>query len=258
MSTLDTGLGTVRDWITQLRLGNASNPAPSVLPANRQILDIGPGETLEIVHANDSDYRRLVSLAEQVFDPGANLMPVMTGPTSPLCTITSSSSYAPADGPWRAADGTPTTHWSVGPSLTQGWWRCCFPAPMTAVGYAITARNPYGDSGPKDWTLRGSNDGVNWTVLDTQSGVIWSNSQRRQFSLAQPASFACWEINITASARPDYAAPLALAEVQLYAPATERILVPSQLDYQIEYRADRTRIKRLAAERRLLTATVRL
>jgi hypothetical protein len=65
-------------------------------------------------------------------------------------------------------------------------------------------------------------------------------------------------LNITASARPDYAAPLALAEVQLYAPATERILVPSPQDYRIEYLTDRTRILRLAAERRRLTATVRL
>ncbi len=258
MSTLDTHLGTVRDWITQLRLDNPTTPVPTVLPGSRQTLDLGPGETLEIVHPADPLYQRLVSLAEQVFESGASLIPVMTGETSPLCAISSSSSYAPADGPWRAADGTPTTHWSVGPSLTHGWWRCVFPAPKTAVSYAITARNPYGDSGPKDWTLRGSNDGVNWTVLDTQVGVTWSNALRRQFSLAQPASFTWWEINITASARPDYAAPLALAEVQFYAPSTERILVPASTDYQIEYLADRTRIKRLAAERRLLSAMVRL
>ena len=258
MSTLDTHLGSVRDWITQIRLGNPTTPVPAVLPGSRQTLDLGPGETLEIVHASDPDYQRLISLAEQVFEPGASLIPVLTGDASPLCSVSSSSSYSQADGPWRAADGTPTTHWSVGPSLTHGWWRCVFPAPKTAVSYAITARNPYGDSGPKDWTLRGSNDGVNWTVLDTQSGVTWSNAQRRQFSLAQPASFARWEINITASARPDYAAPLALAEVQFYAPAKQRILVPSPQDYQIEYLVDRTLIKRLAAERRLLTATVRL
>lgn len=257
MSTLDTRLGTIRDWITQMRLGNPA-ASPIVLPANRQTLDIGPGEILEIVHAGDPDYRRLVSLAEQVFEAGANLMPVMTGPSSPLCTISSSSSYDATDGPWRAADGQVGTHWSIGRSLTIGWWRCCFNAPVSAVSYAITARNPYGDSGPRDWTLRGSNDGVNWTVLDAETGVTWSNGQRRQFNLAQPASFSCWEINITASARPDYAAPLALAEVQLYAPATERILVPSPQDYRIEYLADRTRILRLAAERRRLTATVRL
>jgi hypothetical protein len=258
MSTLDTHLVSVRDWITQLRLGNTTTPVPAVLPGSRQTLDLGPGETLEIVHASDPEYQRLISLAEQVFEAGVSLIPVMTADTSPLCSISSSSSYGSTEGPWRAADGTLTTHWSAGASLTHAWWRCCFPTAKTAVSYAITARNPYGDSGPKDWTLRGSNDGVNWTVLDTQVGVTWSNSQRRQFNLAQPASFSCWEINITASGRPDYAAPLALSEVQFYAPATQRILVPLPQDYQIEYLSDRTRIKRLAAERRLLTATVRL
>ncbi len=257
MSTLDTGLGTVRDWITQMRLGNAS-PAPLILPANRQTLDIGPGETLEIVHASDPDYRRLASLTEQIFDPGASLIPVMAGPSNALCAISASSSYSDVRAAWYAADGQAGSHWSGGAGKTTGWWRCCFTAPVTATGYSIMATAPYGDSSPKDWTLRGSNDGVNWTVLDSGVGVAWVDGQRRQFSLAQPATFACWEINITATARPDYAAPLALAEVQFYAPATQRILVPASTDYQIEYLADRTRIKRLAAERRLLTATVRL
>lgn len=257
MSTLDTRLGTVRDWITQLRLGNSAT-SPILLSANRHILDIGPGETLEIVHASDPDYQRLVLLAEQAFEPGTGLIPAMTGSSSPLCAISASSTYAAAEAPWRAVDGQGLTHWAIGANQTAGWWRCCFTAPQTAVGYAMTARSSYGDGSPKDWTLRGSNDGVNWTVLDTQSGVTWSNSQRRQFSLAQPASFACWEINITASGRPDYATPLALAEVQFFAPATQRILVPTSTDYRIEYLADRTRIKRLAAERRLLLATVRL
>ena len=257
MSTLDTQLGAVRDWITQLRLGNA-NPAPLVLAANRQSLDIGPGETLEIAHASDPDYRRLVSLVEQIFDPGVSLIPVMTGPSNALCTISASSSYSTARAAWYAADGQAGSHWSSGAGKTTGWWRCCFTTPVTAMGYAIMSSSPYGDSGPKDWTLRGSNDGVNWIVLDSGTGVAWVDGQRRQFSLAQPASFTWWEINITAGARPDYAAPLALAEVQLYAPATQRILVPASTDYQIEYLADRTRIKRLAASRRLLMAAVRL
>lgn len=257
MSTLDERVGTVRDWLTQMRLGNATTP-PVPNPMNRQTVDIGPGETLEIVHAADPDYQRLVSLLEQVFDPGTSLIPAMTGPSNAMCTISASSAYSDARAAWYAADGQVGSHWSGGAGKTTGWWRCCFTAPVTAMGYAMTATAPYGDSGPKNWTLRGSNDGMNWTVLDTGVGVAWVDSQRRQFSLAQPATFSCWEINITATARPDYAAPLALAEIQLYAPATQRILVPTPQDYRIEFLADRTRIQRLAAERRQLTAMVRL
>jgi len=88
MSTLDTHLGTVRDWITQLRLGNATPPIPAVLPGSRQTLDLGPGETLEIVHTSDPDYQRMVSLAEQVFEPGASLIPVMTGIAAGVLTVT--------------------------------------------------------------------------------------------------------------------------------------------------------------------------
>ncbi len=257
MSTLDTRLGTVRDWITQMRLGNPI-AAPAVNPADRQTIDIGPGETLEIVHAADPGYQRLVSLVEQVFEPGANLIPVMSGPVSDLCAIAASSNYSETTAPWRAVDGLSNTHWSINAGQLTGWWRCCFTEPQTAAGYAITAMSPYGDSCPRDWTLRGSNDGVNWTVLDERAGVVWSNGQRRAFSLAQPATFACWEIQITGAARPDYTTALAMSEVQIYAPASERILVSSPQDYRIEYLTDRTRIQRLAAERRRLTATVRL
>jgi hypothetical protein len=258
MSTLDTHLGTVRDWITQLRLGNATPPVPAVLPGSRQTLDIGPGETLEIVHASDLEYQRLLSLAELVIEPGGNLIPVMTGNISPQCTISASTTHPTIAGPWRAVDGNLAMHWTAGPYLTSGWWRCCFPTPKSLLSYAMTARNAYGDSAPRDWTLRGSYDGVNWTQVDARAGVTWSNSQRREFSLSQSASFTCWEINVTATARPDYEGALAIAEVQFYAPPTQRILVPLPQDYQIEYRGDRTLIKRLAAERRLLTASVRL
>ena len=34
---------------------------------------------------------------------------------------------------------------------------------------------------PKDWTFEGSNDGTNWDVLDTQSGVTWSTSEYKTF-----------------------------------------------------------------------------
>ncbi len=258
MTTLDTQLGTVRDWISQLRLGNPTTLLPAASPPSRQTLDIGPGETLEIVHVSDPEYQRLLSLAEQVTEPGGSLIPLMTGNTSSLCTISASTTHPTIAGPWRAVDGNLAMHWTAGPYLTSGWWRCCFPTPKSLLSYAMTARNAYGDSAPRDWTLRGSFDGVNWTQVDAHTGVTWSNSQRREFSLSQPASFTCWEINVSATARPDYEGALAIAEVQFYAPPTQRILMPLPQDYQVEYRSDRTLIKRLAAEHRLLTATMRL
>ncbi len=260
MSTLDTRLGTVRDWITQIRLGNATPPVPAVLPGSRQTLDLGPGEILEITHPNDPIFQRLISLTELIFEAGVGLIPVMTSDNSPLCSLSASSSFDQNNRLWHATDNRTTTQWSVGSGVTSAWWRCCFPSPKLAVSYAIAAHSAHSSAvcGPKDWTLRGSNDGVNWSVLDAHSGVTWSLSQRRQFNLAQPASFSCWEINITGSACHGQIAPLTMAEVQFYAPATQRILVPSPQDYQIEYQSDRTLIKRLAAERRLLTAMVRL
>lgn len=257
MSTLDERVGTLRDWLTQMRLGNTTtSPVPN--PMNRQTVDIGPGETLEIVHAADPDYLRRVTLLEHVIGAGAPLIPAMTWPSNDICTVSASSAYSDSNAAAYAADRKVATQWSVAAGKTTGWWRCCFTAPVTVAAYAMLAPSVYGDSAPRDWTLRGSNDGVNWTVVDIGLGVTWTNGQLRQFNFAQPVTFSCWEINITASNRPSYASPIALAEVQFYAPVREGLVLASPVDYQVEYLADRTRIHRLAAERRRLTAMVRL
>ncbi|WP_234975080.1 hypothetical protein [Variovorax paradoxus] len=46
---------------------------------------------------------------------------------------------------------------------------------------------------PKDWQLQGSNDGSNWTTLDTQSSQ--TRFERKTCAVASPGSY--W-LNITA------------------------------------------------------------
>lgn len=43
---------------------------------------------------------------------------------------------------------------------------------------------------PKDWTLEGSNDDSNWTVIDTRADqTSWGNSATRTFTLASDSSY---------------------------------------------------------------------
>jgi len=53
---------------------------------------------------------------------------------------------------------------------------------------------------PKDWQFQGSNDGVNWTTLDTQSNQAFANRfQLNSYTVASPGAYRYYRLNITAN-----------------------------------------------------------
>ncbi|MCC3379536.1 hypothetical protein JO375_08435, partial [Paenibacillus sp. UY79] len=66
---------------------------------------------------------------------------------------------------------------------------------------------------PKDWTFEGSNDGVTWNVLDTQSNITgWVDNTPKKFSFSNSNSYKNYRINITANNGSQY---LALSELEM-------------------------------------------
>ena len=51
---------------------------------------------------------------------------------------------------------------------------------------------------PTAWTLKGSDNGVDWTTLDTRSGVSWGASEKKEFYFANTTAYLYYRINITA------------------------------------------------------------
>lgn len=80
--------------------------------------------------------------------------------------------------------------------------------------YSLVSANDQPGRDPLDWQLQGSNDGLNWTVLDSQRGQTFgSRQQRRVFALATTAvSYQYFRLNFT---RNNGAAELQLAEAEL-------------------------------------------
>ena len=76
-----------------------------------------------------------------------------------------------------------------------GWVAYAFDAPEAVSLYTVTA-------GPEltDWTLEGSADGADWTVLDVRSGetFLWER-QTRPFQVAGGA-FARYRLSVAGSA----------------------------------------------------------
>ncbi|MBQ8893568.1 MAG: glycoside hydrolase N-terminal domain-containing protein [Clostridia bacterium] len=85
------------------------------------------------------------------------------------------------------------------------WTQVSGEFPLEFASYSIVSGEDVPARDPKDWELLGSNDGVNWTVLDTQKDQVFSERrENKTFTLAQAAyyRFIRWNIKETAGKAP--------------------------------------------------------
>ncbi|SEL81302.1 F5/8 type C domain-containing protein [Paenibacillus sp. cl141a] len=102
-----------------------------------------------------------------------NAIPLMTSDTTPSGISTASSAASAA---WNAFTNS-TNDWRTVAGQLSGWIRYDFPRAVAIGQYTIV---PFGGTGgvgvnPKSWTFEGSNDGVNWTMLDNRNNqTVWT------------------------------------------------------------------------------------
>jgi predicted alpha-1,2-mannosidase len=125
--------------------------------------------------------------------------------------VSASAENPPGEGKERVADGDPATKWLA--FAPTGWVRFKFSEPVKAVHYTLTSANDAPARDPKDWTLEGSTDGVNWSTLDTQTGQVFTDrAQNKEYRFANDTAYQYYRLSITANS----GAPiLQLAEVAL-------------------------------------------
>ncbi|HET8537694.1 MAG TPA: discoidin domain-containing protein, partial [Solirubrobacteraceae bacterium] len=144
------------------------------------------------------------------------------------------SSHYPTEPPANAFDLSPTTYWTTD-GVVAAWLRAKLSADRTATSYSIRRRDDIPARNPTAWTFEGSIDGTSWTVLDTRSGITWGTAgETKTFSIATPATFRQYRINITANGGDGYTsiAELALtyAEGPLTRPAEAWLVVKAETD----------------------------
>lgn len=133
------------------------------------------------------------------YTAGTNQIPTMTAATTSGVTITASSEYSATYAGWRAANNTPATPWqTVAAPSYPIYWTTQFEAAKTIASYTLTSGGDYAYA-PSAWTFEGSNDGSSWTTLDTRSGQTFANGEVKTYTVAAPASFVYYRLNITAS-----------------------------------------------------------
>lgn len=100
--------------------------------------------------------------------------------TGPDARVLYSSDYTGGDGPtepWQAFNQTSggIDGWGSrpGPQMGNEWIGFNYQTPKKLRGYSFQLQNHasgWSTNGPRAWRIQGSNDGVTWTTVDTQTG----------------------------------------------------------------------------------------
>lgn len=146
-------------------------------------------------------------------------VPQMTSNTTPNGRAFASSIYGANSDAWKAFDRTENSYSSADGSGGIGHLGYEFVNPIRIGKYAVRNTNVSSESImlPKDWTFEGSNDAVNWTVLDTQVNQAWSATltDRNYFiNKTKINSYKMYRLNWTANN--GYANFTAINEFKMY------------------------------------------
>lgn len=105
-------------------------------------------------------------------------------------------------GPGEAFDHNIWTRWFNQDKGSTGWVQYDFgpSATRTITRYSVASAGDVPERDPRDWEFQGSNDGTNWTTLDTQSGQAFSTRfEMKTFKVARPGAYRTYRLNITAN-----------------------------------------------------------
>jgi chitodextrinase len=120
--------------------------------------------------------------------------------TIPIVTlvVTTSGENLPNEGKDKLHDGNLFNKWQNGGGNTA-WIQFEYSIAQTHNTYSITSGNDVPERDPKDWTMSGSNDGVNWTLLDTKTGEpSWAaRNSTLDFSFSNSTEYLFYKLNIT-------------------------------------------------------------
>ncbi|HEX9047404.1 MAG TPA: RICIN domain-containing protein, partial [Verrucomicrobiae bacterium] len=101
----------------------------------------------------------------------------------------------------QAFDGNPGSKW-FGSSAPTGWIQYDFGAGNEQVvkRYTITSANDVPRRDPSSWNFLGSQDGVTWDTLDSQSSQIFANRwQQNTYDIGNTTAYRFYQLQITAN-----------------------------------------------------------
>lgn len=131
-----------------------------------------------------------------------NVIPAMTSNSTPSGIASADSEFSSSQAIWHAFDHSVSGYdyaWQSANTSLPHWIGYEFTSAKKITKYIITASvSGCERAAPKSWTFEGSNDGINWTVLDTRSDVAnWGASEKRSYLVNNNNGYKKYRIVIT-------------------------------------------------------------
>jgi hypothetical protein len=132
-------------------------------------------------------------------------------------TVTASEAADPKPSEDRTMpfDNNVNTKWFVHSIAPWIAYRFSGGATYAIDAYAITSANDTPNRDPRSWQLQGSNDGVNWTTLDTQVNQTFVlRFQTNSYAFSNTTAYSAYRFFVTANA--GNPTQFQVAEIQLF------------------------------------------
>ena len=129
------------------------------------------------------------------------------------------------EGPAKAMDWNVNTKWFSGANTSSsGWLQADLGAGngQIVTRYDLTSANDVPNRDPKDWQLLGSNDGTNWTTLDSRTGETFaSRFLTKQYTFTNTTAYRYYKLNILSNLSGSAVDGIQLAEWALISQGVE-------------------------------------
>lgn len=164
---------------------------------------------LHVSRDNGSTYTQ-VNLIDngEVYGHGSGLgvdqVPLMTSPTSPSGIVTASSEIDSNRAGYKVFNnafgaGGSNDHWLTSPGITVGSLKYEFPSPTIISGITIRSSQSSITRAPRDWIFEGSNDGTNYTPLDTQTNQSFAAGELKTYLFTNNTAYLHYRFNVSAN-----------------------------------------------------------
>jgi hypothetical protein len=115
-----------------------------------------------------------------------------------ISAVTASAENPPNEVAANLKDGNPSTKWLA--FSPTGWVTYQLAKPVAVVSYSLTSANDTPGRDPRDFTLQGSNNGSDWTGLDTRTGQSFGDRfATNAYSFTNTTAYGYYRLNITAN-----------------------------------------------------------
>lgn len=147
--------------------------------------------------------------------PSSPAIPTMTADNapSPFAVSVNYAIIAAGYEAYKAFDGSLSTLLHSASGVTSGIVTMVLDGDYAVTSYKIIPQSGYTTRSPKNWTLEGSNNGTDWTVVDTRTNVTSWVDAGAIFAFSNSTAYSYYRINITATNDASY---LVFTEIQLY------------------------------------------